>query len=159
MNTTKKLLTIILLASFSFTFSSCNRGPVFEKYLKMKNSIWDRFDQKFFEFPVEGTGKSYDITFVIRNNVQFQYDDMPVYVILTTPSGEERMREVSVPVRKNGKMIGLQNLNSFESRTILWRNINIADKGKCKISIENMIPKIQTEGIDEIGILVTRSEE
>ena len=31
-------------------------------------------------------------------------------------------------------------------------------KGDCKISIENMIPNIQTEGIDEIGIVVTKSK-
>jgi hypothetical protein len=31
----------------------------------------------------------------------------------------------------------------------------MAEKGKCKISIENMIPKIQTEGIDALGITLT----
>jgi hypothetical protein len=41
---------------------------------------------------------------------------------------------------------------------VLWKGINMAEKGNCKITLENMIPKIQTDGINEIGIVVTKSE-
>jgi gliding motility-associated lipoprotein GldH len=137
---------------------ACNKGPVFEKYLKMKDATWDRFSMKLFEIPVEDEGESYDIILSIRNTAGFQYDKLPVYVILTTPSGEERMREINIPIRENGKMLGEAKSGSFEIKTVLWKEINLADKGKCKISIENIIPKIQTEGIDEIGIVVTKAK-
>jgi hypothetical protein len=45
-----------------------------------------------------------------------------------------------------------------EARLVLWKGINMAEKGNCKITLENMIPKIQTDGINEIGIVVTKSE-
>jgi hypothetical protein len=89
---------------------------------------------------------------------QFPYDDLRFYVILTTPSGEERMREVTIPVRDNGKMIGMPTGKIYENSIVLWKDISFTDKGKCKISIENLIPKIQTEGIDEIGVVVTKSK-
>ncbi|MEI8046227.1 MAG: hypothetical protein WCI92_02510 [Bacteroidota bacterium] len=158
MKTSKNLLYFFLFFSITFSTISCNRGPVYEKYLKMKDSTWDRFSMKLYEIPIEEAGKSYDITLSVRTLAQFQYDDLPVYVILTTPSGEERMREVTVPIRENGTMIGVPKEKVYETSVILWKNINIADKGKCKISIENIIPKIQTEGVDALGIVVTKAK-
>jgi gliding motility-associated lipoprotein GldH len=158
MKTPKQLLSVSLLFTLFFISSSCEKGPVFEKYLKMKNITWDRFDIKQFEIPITEEAASYDITAVVRCTEQFQYDNLPFYVILTTPSGEERMREITVPVRANGKLIMEPKANKGESRLVLWRNINMAEKGKCKITLENMIPKIQTEGIDEIGIVVTKAK-
>ncbi len=159
MKNSKLLLSIILLCSIAIATVSCgSSGPVYEKYVKMKNYTWDRFDIKNFDIPIEKENRSYDFTIVVRNTESFIYDKLQVYVILTTPSGEERMREVSIPVRENGKMLGQQTGNVFEVRSVLWKNINIAEIGECKITIENMIPKIQTEGIDEIGIVVKKAE-
>jgi hypothetical protein len=124
----------------------------------MKNTTWDRFDIKQVEIPVMEAGASYDIAVVVHCTEQFQYDDLPFYAILTTPSGEERMREITVPVKGNGKLLVDPQTLKAESRLFLWKKITFADKGKCKLTIENMIPKIQTEGIDEIGIVVTKAE-
>jgi len=153
-------LTLILFLTLAIALISCNQnsGPAYEKYLKMKNYSWDRFDQKFVEISVEDAEKSYDITFVMRHTAQFPYDNLPVYIILTTPAGVEQIREITMPVRENGKMIADSTGNLHEIRSVLWTNVSLAEKGKYKISIENMIPKIQTEGIDEVGIVVTESK-
>jgi len=158
MKSTKLHLSFFLLFLASLTFVSCDRGPVYENYMKMKNTTWDRFDIKQFEIPINEEAKSYDIEVVVRCAENFQYDNLPFYVIITTPSGEERMREVTVPVRENGKLIMEPEGTKAESRLVLWRKIAMTEKGKCKITLENMIPKIQTEGIEEIGIVVTESE-
>jgi gliding motility-associated lipoprotein GldH len=157
MKTQTQILSFFFFLT-AFFLISCNQGPVFEKYTKMKDATWDRFSMKLLEFPVQEADKSYDISLVVRNTAGFQYDKLPVYIIFTTPSGEERMREVNIAIRENGKMLGIAKNNHFEVTTVLWKEINLADKGNCKISIENIIPKIQTIGIDEIGIVVTKSK-
>ncbi len=158
MKSTKTLFSIILLFAITLLVTSCAKeGPVYEKYLKMKNSSWDRFDQKLIEIPPQKTDISSDITLVLRCTEQFQDTNFPVYVILTSPSGEEQIREVSLPVRENGKLITGSNSTKAEARIILWKNILLGDKGNSKISIENMIPRIQTRGIDGIGIVVTKA--
>jgi gliding motility-associated lipoprotein GldH len=159
MKNAKLPLGLFLVFALTLTIISCKHGgPVYEKYLKMKNSTWDRFDQKLFEIPIEDPAKNIDINFVVRITTKLSYDELPFYIILTTPAGEERIREIKIPVRENGKMIGELKGNVYETRIELWKEINISEKGNCKISIENMIPKIQTEGIDEIGIVVTKSK-
>lgn len=150
---------VAMLFALPFVFSSCSNAPVFEKSIKMKNTVWDRFDIKQYDIPITEAGKSYDIEVVVRCAENFQYEKLPFYVILTSPSGEERMREVSVPVRENSKLIVNAETTKAESKLILWKGIKIADKGNCKITLENMIPKIQTEGIDEIAIVVTETKK
>ena len=152
-------ISFFLLFLTSITFISCSRGPVYEHYVKMQNTTWDRFDIKKFEIPVTEAAQSYDITAVVRCTESFQYDNLPFYAIITTPSGEERMREINVPVRENGKLITDPKTSKSESRIVLWRKISMTDAGNCTITLENMIPKIQTEGIDEIGIVVEKSKK
>ena len=69
-------LSIILLLTLAFTFNSCDRGPVFEHYLKMKNSVWDRFDIKQIDIPVDKVPINYDITVVAHCTEKFQYDEL-----------------------------------------------------------------------------------
>lgn len=160
MKDSKLLLALVLILTVTISFVSCNRSqtPVYEKYLKLKNASWDRFDIKQFEIPSVETDRSIDITLVVRSNEQLKYDKIPFYVILTSPTGEESIREISVPVRENGKLITEPKGTKPDSRIVLWKNIQVAAKNNCKISIENMIPKIQTEGIEEVGIIVSRAK-
>jgi len=158
MKSSKLLLYIILLCTLAISSISCDKGPVFEKYLKLKNSTWDRFDIKQFDILLKEPNKRYDITMIVRCNEQFKPDKLPVYAILTSPKGEESICETSVPVRENGKLITEPKGAKPDSRLVLWKNIHIAANGICKINIENLIPIIQTEGIEEIGIVVTKAK-
>jgi len=158
MKNSKLLLNCILFFSLIISSISCDRNhaPVFEKYLKFKNASWDRFDIKHFEIPFDETTKTSDITIVIHCTEKFKYNALPLYVVLTAPSGEESIREISVKIRENGKLISEPQGIKSESRLVLWKSIN-SSNGNYKISIENLVPIIQTEGIEEIGILVTES--
>ena len=158
MKIVKRIISAFVFSMLAIALTSCDKGPVFETYLAIKNSTWDRFDIKQFDILVAEPAQTYDITLVVRCSEKFQYDKLPVYAIITTPSGEERMREVNVLVRENGKMITQPESTNSEARLILWKGVNMGDKGTCKITLENMIPKIQTDGIDKIGIVVTKSE-
>lgn len=158
MKNSKPLFNLILVFILTIFSISCEKGPVFEKYLKLTNSTWDRFDIKQIEIPIKEVAVSYDITMIVRCTEQIKSDKLPLYVILTSPKGEESIREISMPVRENGKLIAEPKETKAESRLILWKSFSMADKGKYKITIENLIPKIQTEGIDEVGIVVTKSK-
>lgn len=155
MKISKLLSHITLLVFLIAGLIACERDSKHETFLKMKNSVWDRFDMKLFEIPVEDVSKKMDITFVIRVTDKFAYETLPLYVILTTPSGEERIREISLPINKNAEDPAVK---IFESQIELWKDLTISETGKCKISVENVIPKIQVEGVEEIGIIVSSSK-
>lgn len=138
-------LLILLLV-----LESCTQKPVYEETIKLTNSTWERFDIKKISFPVDEEDKTYCIQVIMKTNPSFAYDEFPIYVILTTPSGEERMREISVKIDKTS------NSRSNQGSTTLWKEITISNKGTCKLSIESLIPKHETPGLDEISIVVNQ---
>jgi gliding motility-associated lipoprotein GldH len=154
----KKLVILISILGLIIGTSCSSKKPVFEKYHKFTNNTWDRFNKIIFNVPIENTAVNYNITLVLKPEKGFIYDNMPVYIILNTPSGEERMLEHKILVKEEGKFIGEVEDQPVVIKTTLWKGLHISDKGTCKISIENMVPKIQTEGLNEIGIIVEESE-
>jgi len=138
---------------------SCSRGPVFEKYFTFQNNTWDRFNQIHFNFPVEDTESVYTISLILKPSRDFEYPSMPVYIILQTPSGEERMDEVKVQVKQGNTFIETEKDQPLLYKTVLWKELTITEKGNCKLSIENMVPKIQTLGLEQIGILVEKGKK
>lgn len=138
---------------------SCSRGPVFEKYFTFQNNTWDRFNQIHFNFPVEDTESVYTISLILKPTRDFEYPSMPVYIILQTPSGEERMDEVKVQVKQGNTFIETEKDQPLLYKTVLWKDLSITEKGNCKLSIENMVPKIQTLGLEQIGILVEKGKK
>lgn len=159
MKGSKLLLTLVLVLTSTISFVSCDRSqaPVYEKFLKIKNTSWDRFDIKQFEIPIGEKDMNIDITLAVRCTEQLKYDKIPFYVILTNPTGEESIREISVPVREGGKLVTELKGTKPDSRIVLWKNLKVAANSNCKISIENMIPKIQTVGIEAVGIIVSKT--
>ncbi len=154
----KKSGIILLFLSMLLGFSCSTHSPVFERYNKFANNTWNRFDQVVFNVPFEKTEADYDIYLVIKPVKDFDYFVLPVYIIMKTPSGEERMKDVTVHLKENNKFIGEVEGQPVVIKTLLWKALRISDKGNCRISIENMIPKIQTGGIAEIGIVVKKTE-
>lgn len=153
----KRRITIVALFSLLVLVSCNSSGPVFEKYFAFENNSWDRFKQVLFNVAIEKTDIEYDISLLLKPTKDFPYDDMPVYVIMNTPSGEERMSEVKVHVKQNGAFIGAEEGKPVVVKAALWKALQITDKGTCKISIENMVPKIQTPGITAIGIVFEKA--
>jgi len=149
---------ILLFMSMLLVFSCSTNSPVFERYNKFSNNTWDRFNQVIFNIPLQKTENDYDIFLVIKPSKDFTYNALPVYVIMDTPSGEERMKDVTVHMKEGNKFVGEVEGQPVVIKTLLWKALRISDKGNCRISIENMIPKIQTIGISEIGIMVEKSE-
>lgn len=159
MKNSKLSLFTVLVFAFTTLLFSCNRSnaPVYTNYQKLTNVSWDRFDIKHFDIPFDETAKDCDIAVIVHCTEKFKYDNLPLYVILTSPTGEESIRELSIPIRANGKMVTEPNGTKSESRLVVWQNLHDI-KGNYKISIENMTPVIQTAGIDDIGVVVTDSE-
>lgn len=153
----KRIILIPLL--FTIAFFSCS-GPdnVYEQHRYFSNG-WKRFNKLTFEVPVEEPSQRYDILFSFVHTPEYQYDNIPVHIILNTPGGEERMNKFNLPVRdKSGKYTGTQAGDSIQMQAVLWPEFIFGETGKAKISVEQIIPKFRTPHIKSAGILIKESE-
>ena len=137
--------------------AACKPEPAYQKFHEMQGNTWSRFDNQTFEIPIEDTGKSYAIFLTLTRTSDFPYDEFPVFVTLKTPAGEERTKEFNFKLVDYIKTSDKEVNDSLSYEFPLWKELQISDKGKCTLTIENIIPKIATPGIKKVGVLVIKS--
>jgi gliding motility-associated lipoprotein GldH len=121
-------------------------------YHKFNNQIWTRFDILSFKIPVNPSEKTYDVSLFVHHTAEFEFDYLDFNMIMTTPSGEERINEYKVPIKKkDGGFIGKFERNSCEVTIALKKEIKLT-KGFLSLEIENLVPRLQVKGLVGVGI-------
>lgn len=101
-----------------------------------------------YDFQISEGGGSYDLILEIRVKRNFTYDELPLNMVLNTPSGEERIKEYIIQIRdKNGSLTGTLNGDTCINRLILKKNLLCSRKGLLRVEIENLNPRMETEGV------------
>lgn len=153
----KRVAVLTLLLGFA-VLTACNRIRPVEVYHRFEYRSWQRFDILVFEVPVKEAGKSYDVVFFARLTHEFAYKDMGINMIMNTPSGEERIGEYMLKIKSpSGLFLEKFKGDSSESRIVLKRGLYCSKAGVIKLEIENLTPRMQTEGILGAGICLTES--
>lgn len=155
-----KHLSVIFLL-FTLALVQCS-GPdtVYEEHRYFENDTWHRFDKLNFAVPVDNIDKNYDIKFSMVYTSEYQYDRIPVHVIMNTPAGEERIHEFKFNVRnKAGDFIGEKKGDSIHLKKTLWGGFVFNKEGKAKLSIEQLIPKYNTPHIKSAGIMLKQTKD
>lgn len=136
---------------------SCSPEKPMEKRIIFPGEYWPRFNILKFEFPVTESGKSYDFILVLRVNKSFPYEGLPLNMVLNSPSGEERIKEYLLQVKdKNGSFKGTTNGDTCIIELVLKRGLNCSSKGMMKVEIENLNPKLATEGVFSTSLLLVK---
>lgn len=147
----KKIHTLLLVI-LGITLFSCFKGDNdYVLYHKFPNKTWERFNILSFELPVEKMNK-YDVVFFARLVPDYPFDVLDFNVVMTTPSGEERIKEYSMKIKdKMGRFLQPFQGDSCEYRINIKKEIKLS-QGTLKIEIENLIPRLETTGILANGI-------
>lgn len=136
-------------------FAACRPGRIYQEYYKFDNYTWDRFDKVTFDIPIKEGGLEGDIVFTIRHITQYPYDNLPVNIILTTASGEERIIEKEISLKDDkGNFIGSVAGDLWDVEEVLWPGFYFTEAGTYSIEFENLIPKVGTPGLVDIGVYV-----
>ncbi len=147
---------------FLFTglfFPSCDNTKPYSQYHRFKNSSWHRFSPIFFDFPVKKNDAGYDIIFVIRHTNHFSEKSLYINFVMTTPSGEERIKDYNLFLKnRDGKFKGKEKDGLYQLDIPLRKGIKFHESGICKVEIENLMTKLNTPGLVEIGLVVERSK-
>ena len=140
-----------------FSLLACSRDKPEEQRIYFPSGSWQRYNILKFQLPVVESDKSHDIIFELRCTKSFVYDQLPLNMVLNTPSGEERIKEYQLQIRdKNGTIAGTLNGDTCTTRIFLKKNLYCSKKGALKVEIENLNPRMETEGVFSAGIILVR---
>lgn len=156
--TTTRFLNLFLLTGGILVFPLCNPGKSYEVYHKFEKNLWPRFDILRFEIPITEIEKPYDVLFFARLSLQFPFESLSFNMVMNTPSGEERINAYDMKVKsKAGNFVIGCDKSLCEGTLLLKKELSMKKPGKLIIELENLIPRMQVEGISGIGIRVIES--
>jgi len=149
-----------LIGACTLFVMACWSGKSYEIYHPMKNHSWNRYNILRFEIPIKKTDISYDISLWVSLTKDFRFKELPFNMIMNTPSGEERINEYSLRIKtKTDSFLGTWKEDSCENIIFLKKDLRISKAGNLILDIENLTPRMETEGVLGIGIRVTPSSK
>ena len=151
---------LFLIAVISIFFSSCGKRTVFEQRQKFDDLKWNRFKELKFEFAIKDTSQLYNLSLLLRHHSIYPYGELFVTMALYSPSGERRVSDFHLPVKKeDGTFKAEGNCDLWDIDYPLFKSYKFSEAGKYRIELENRMDKLDTEGVMEIGIQVKEAAE
>jgi gliding motility-associated lipoprotein GldH len=139
--------------------SACGKKEETELYHRFPEKTWTRFNLLSFEVPVQKP-QSVNIYLFARFEPGFDQDTLGFNMIMNTPSGEERIKEYILEVKTpDGKFKTACGSDFCQGELLLKKGLNLSKTGILKIEIENLTPRMNTEGILGVGIRMEPSEK
>jgi gliding motility-associated lipoprotein GldH len=140
---------------FLLTLAGCSGKQDYVIYYPFRNQTWDRFNFLRFEIPIEKPAGVYNVDLFIHHTSAYEFDDLDFHMVMTTPSGEERIKEYSMKIRrKDGGFTGKCTPDSCEVSIPLKQELTLSP-GTMVIELENVVPRLQVRGLLGLGIRVT----
>lgn len=150
------LLALILL-------SSCDKKRVFDEY-KTVGSAWHKDSIITFDLPVLDSTKRYNLFINLRDNNNYQYNNLFLIVSMEKPNGYTKVDTLEYQMTNpDGTLLGDGFTDIKESK--LFYKENVKFKGKYKVHIKqavretDKIPGVTLlEGITDVGLRIEKIE-
>ena len=150
------LLAILLI----YALPGCKKPVNPDLYHAFPSGNWERFNILRFEIPVEKSDKPWSVILYARFKPAFSYEKLNFNMVMNTSAGEERIAEYEMPVRSaSGVFVGKTEGDSCRLEIMLKRQLMLPKTGVLKIEIENLTPRLITEGVSGVGIRMVPSAE
>ena len=144
---------LVLCLFLILMVQGCKKDTDYIIYHKFPDQFWYRYNILQFEIPIEGSPLPYDISFFANHTKDYSFDNLDFNMIMTTPSGEERINEYHFVIkRKDGGFTGTCYKDSCQAIIALKKGILLRQKGTLKIAIENLVPRLEIKGLLGVGI-------
>ncbi len=149
-------ITILILLTF---LSACNKNKIFKEYQALDNYSWNRFKKIVFECTIADSENNYDIYIAVRYVDGVPYRTIQSGLQIIFPDGEERYNSIELNIRnKDGSYKGSVAGDIWDCSILVLKNYPLLEKGKYSFIIHNLMDKVETPGIMEIGLIVEKSK-
>jgi gliding motility-associated lipoprotein GldH len=150
----KRIIVFIGILTL-FIIAGCHWTQKETIYHPFPDHSWDRFQKLTLEIPVKQCDRPVQVILFAWHTKAFPYRALNFHMVMETPSGEERINEFSLKIKNtDGKFLGTFQGDSCEGSIPLKKELYINQDGLLKIELENLIPRMKTEGLLGIGIRV-----
>ena len=141
------------------TLLSCDNNRIFEENISIPNKEWTVDYKPTFDFEIQDTTLFYNFYINLRNNTDYPYSNLYLFVNSHLPDGSMATDTLEVYLAdREGKWLGKGLGKIKESRFFLKQNLVFPHKGEYSIEIEQAMRTEKLIGIEDIGIRIERAE-
>ena len=152
-----------LLLLVMIVFSSCDKKRVFDEY-KSVGSAWHKDNIVTFNLPELDSTKRYDLFINVRDNNNYQFNNLFLIVALELPNGFTKVDTLEYQMAEpDGTLLGNGFSDLKESK--LFYKENVRFKSKYKVYIKQAVrengkvPGVTAlDGITEVGFRIEKKE-
>ena len=151
-------LSVLLLLILFVT--SCNKKAVVEDYHSLRHAQWNQDTALVFEINIPDPKKLYDVSFTVRNEGNYAYSNLWIFVVITPPSGKELKDTVELTLAKpTGEWLGSGLGDLYDRKYPYKKTIFFPEIGKYTISVsQGMRTKSGVlNGIHDFGIVLEKA--
>jgi len=135
----KILLNSLLLFLVISTLVSCDKNQVFDQYKTFDNG-WHKDSIVSFDFEQEVSKKPLNMFINIRNNDDYEFNNLFLIVKLEQPKGKIKIDTLEYQMANpDGTLMGEGFSDIKESKLWFKENFSFPEKGKCKVSIQQAV--------------------
>lgn len=159
------LKSSILLLLIVLIFCSCDKKRVFDEY-KTVGESWKKDSIVAFNFNQNDTLKPYNLFVNIRNNDNYQFNNLFLIVSMQQPDGLVRKDTLQYEMANaDGTLMGQGFSDIKENKLFYKEKVRFAKAGSYKIRIQQAVRKTgkiegvsDLEGVTEVGFRIESTE-
>lgn len=135
---------------------SCSQNEIFFEYHSFKNEGWDRNNAAVYHISMDNTTDVFDVSLEIRNNNDYPFRNIWLFVDIQMPEGDIRSDTIEVDLadvygKWKGKGISLYSLTiPYET------SARFSQKGAYIYSIRQGMRENPLRGISDIGLKISK---
>ena len=138
---------------------ACAPKEIFFEYHSFKNNGWDRADAAVFHINMDNTTDLFDVSLEIRNNNDYPFRNIWLFVDSKTPGGDIRNDTIKVNLADvYGKWQGTGI--SLYSLTVPFKTgVRFPQAGTYTYSIRHGMQENPLKGISDIGLKISKNTD
>jgi gliding motility-associated lipoprotein GldH len=159
LNLIRSGVSIAFFVLIVFLFSSCDDTIMHEELHHINEAHWKASDTIFFHFTVTDTTQPYDFGFDIRNTTSYDYQNLYLFITAWYPGGTwSRDTAECLLAASDGKWYGKGMGKIKDSRFVFRKGVRFRRSGNYTIGVNQAMRKENLEGISDIGIRISKTD-
>lgn len=153
----KRVFHYAVLAIVVVLAIACNPNLEYEKYTEINEGVWNKDSLVVFEVPVTDTVQQYNLYFNIRNNIDYGYSNLWLFVEIEQPNGKSLTDKFELALADpSGKWLG-KGFGGLKTREAIYkRNVFFPGSGEYKIKVAQGMREDNLRGIRDVGLRIEK---
>lgn len=155
----KAVLQFFIFVSAMAILFACEPGGGYNKFKSVSPDGWNKDSLLIFDIPVTDTIQNQNIFINVRNDVNYKYSNLWLFIKIAQPGGTEVTDTFEITLADPaGKWLGKGFGGVKTLETMYKRNVYFPVSGDYKIEIQQGMREDVLKGITDIGIRLEKQD-